>query len=122
MKNKTVAILAYALTIAGVIALLLLEDPDFKLSAGYGILAAQALLLVSLFFEKKWDRFCSANLLFLILAALFTALYLGTQVTGVSLLFGLVIILASLVFLLLVVSKDWKDVRILDRFLGQKRR
>lgn len=116
MKHKRLAILTYWLDILFLLLILFLQRPEYQLLALALLFANQAGRIILLAYEK-WNWTHKIAISHLILITLFALLFLTTRVTGVSYIYGGVLILASFIFLILELSAGWRSVNIIDRFL-----
>lgn len=116
MKAKAWTLLTYGLNILFLLALLLLKNPDARLIAVFLIMIDMAGLLTILG-REKWDVTHYLGLCLLLLTSIFLLLYLAYRHTGVTYLYGGVLILASMVLLAVELIAGWRSYKIIDRLM-----
>lgn len=114
MRRIGWALTTYALEILLLLLLLFVHDPDPRLAIAFLLVANLAGLLVLLAREPAWDATHLLGLGLLLLTAPFPILFLALETTGVSYLYGAVLILASFVLFIVEIAVGWRRFTFID--------
>lgn len=119
MQHKAWALASYSLNILLLLAVLLVRVPADTIIASTILVLNLCSLLVLLSLEHSWDATHWLGLSLLILTTPFVILFLATNHTGVSYLYGATLILANFCLIIVELVAGWRSTifnSILSRF------
>ncbi len=123
MERKAWAIVSYGLLILFTLLLLILPTIDEKLLVGFLLLVTTASLLAILSQETAWDGTHWLALATVFIAAPFTILYFAVRVTGVTYVYGAILVLLSFTLIIVELAVGWRSSKLFNKLLrhGAKR-
>lgn len=119
MKAKSWSLANYGLSIIFILAIMFLTTTltmYFAAIAFSLVLISQLILL----YKERWDGTHYLGLAFLMLSSIFLLLFVGITHSGVTYIYGTVMILAAMAFIVMEMTDGWRNYSILNRMASQE--
>ncbi len=110
MERKAWVLSAYAIHIVLMLVILFLGEPDASLVANALLLLDMVSLLI-LVANERWHATCGLAIGLIVVTAPFVILWLATPRTGISYLYGGILVLAGFILLIVELILGWRGYR-----------